>query len=236
MKIAGTKKSTASQLNLSLGLACLLSFVLSAGSVAQNSADRKPLFGELHIHTGWSFDAYVFGVRATPDDAYLFGKGGALKHPLGKTYQMSRPLDFMGVTDHGIFMGVFAKMGDPGHPLSKHSLAERANDPDPAVASGIFTDMLAGKIPLPELRPLINPALLKDSWARTIESANRHNDPGTFTALIGYEWSSMPDGQNMHRNVFFKGDTAPTPFTRLQSQDPAKLWDWMDKEIGRAHV
>ena len=104
---------------------------ISAMAQGDSGADRKPLFGELHIHTGWSFDAYIFSVRATPDDAYEFAKGKPLKHPLGKTYQLSRPVDFMAVTDHGWFLGVFAKMGDKSHPLSKHPLAARVNDPDP---------------------------------------------------------------------------------------------------------
>ncbi len=209
-------------------IACLLSLGLAAGSSAQEAADRKPLFGELHIHTGWSFDAYVFGVRATPDDAYKFAKGVPLKHPLGKTYQLSRPLDFMGVTDHAMFMGAFAKMGDESHPLSKHPFAARVNDPNPAIALTVFRDIVSGSVSMEDMAPLVNPQLLQDTWDRTIEAANRHNDPGTFSTLIGYEWTSGPDGQNLHRNVFFKGDTAPTPFSRIQSQDPEKLWDWMD--------
>lgn len=83
--------------------------------------------------------------------------------------------------------------------------------------------------------PLVNRKLLTDTWAKNIDAANRHNDPGTFTALIGYEWTSGPDGRNLHRNVFFRGDTAPTPFTRVQSQDPEKLWDWMDEVRGQGH-
>ena len=100
-----------------VGLAALL----SASALAQSDAgaNRKALFGELHMHTSWSFDAYVFATRATPDDAYEFAKGKPLKHPLGETYQLSRPLDFMAVTDHGIYLGDFKKMSDPTHPLSK---------------------------------------------------------------------------------------------------------------------
>ena len=90
--------------DLKIALACLLSLGLTTGSLAQDAAGRKPLFGELHIHTAFSFDAYAFNTRATPDDAYDFGKGKPLKHPLGKTFQLKRPLDFMAVTDHGIFM------------------------------------------------------------------------------------------------------------------------------------
>jgi hypothetical protein len=207
----------------------LVSVSVLAVAQSPDSSDRKPLFGELHIHTAWSFDAYIVGVRATPDDAYKFAKGQPLKHPLGKTYQMSRPLDFMGVTDHGIFMGAFDKMGDDSHPLSKHTFAVRINDPDPAVAGSIFGDILNGRVGIKEMGPLLNPKLLQDTWAKNIDAANRHNNPGTFTTLIGYEWSSGPDGQNLHRNVFFKGDTAPTPFTMRQSTNPKKLWDWMDK-------
>jgi hypothetical protein len=204
----------------------------SIGS-AQETVDRKPLFGELHMHTAWSLDAYIFGTRATPDDAYEFAKGKPLKHPLGQTYQLSRPLEFMAITDHAMFMGVFEKMGDKSHPLSKHPFAARVHDPDPTVAVTVFRDMVnASKSPkiMGQMIKLSNPQVMKETWAKTIEAANRHNDPGTFTTLIGFEWTSAPNGQNLHRNVFFKGDTAPpTPFSRIRSQDPEKLWDWMDR-------
>ena len=124
-------------------LAVVLAVGVGVPALAQGGAEKKPLFGELHIHTSWSFDAYVFNTRATPDDAYEFGKGKPLKHPLGKTYQLSRPLDFMAVTDHGLYMGVFAKMADPTHPLSKHPLAAKVNDPDPDVMATAFTDIIA---------------------------------------------------------------------------------------------
>lgn len=193
--------------------------------------DKKPLFGELHMHTGYSLDAYIFGTRATPDDAYEFARGKPLKHPLGKTYQLSRPLDFMGVADHAMFMGAFAKMQDKSHPLSKHPFAAQVHDPNPAIAIKVFGRMVnASDYPdgMKNMMLLANPEVTKDTWANTIDAANRHNDPGTFTTLIGYEWTSAPDGQNLHRNIFFKGDTAPLPFSQLQSRDPEKLWNWMD--------
>ncbi|MDP7640382.1 MAG: DUF3604 domain-containing protein, partial [Candidatus Hydrogenedentes bacterium] len=100
---------------------------LSGSAMAEPGAgaDRKALFGELHMHTQWSFDAYYLGTRATPDDAYEFAKGKPLQHPNGKTYRISRPLDFMAITDHGKFLGVFARMGDSTHPLSKLPIAEK---------------------------------------------------------------------------------------------------------------
>jgi len=197
--------------------------------------DKQPLFGELHIHTAWSFDAYVFGTRATPDDAYNFGKGLPLKHPLGQTYQMDRPLDFMAVTDHGVWLGVFAKMGDPSHSLSKHELADRVNDPDPSVASGVFTDIIRRSRSGDPYPGLTDPAVAKEAWSEIVNSANRHNDPGNFTTFIAYEWTSTPESQNLHRNVIFKGDDAPVPFTRLDSMKPEGLWAWLDKLRGEGH-
>ena len=210
-------------------LVCLLSLGLSAASMAQDAADRKPLFGELHIHTSFSFDAYTFNTRATPDDAYRFGKGKPLKHPLGKTYQLNRPLDFMAVTDHGIFMGVMSKMADKNHPLSKHPLAKTINDPDPNVRSSAFTQIVAIARSGDTKGPLYDPQILRDTWDETIASANRHYQPGTFTTFIAYEWSTSENGMNMHRNVIFRGDSAPVPFTRADSQKPEDLWAWMDK-------
>lgn len=215
----------------------LVTLGLTAGSFAQDEAERKPLFGETHIHTAYSFDAYLFNTRATPDDAYNFAKGEPLQHPLGPTHRLKRPLDFMAVTDHGFFMGSMMKMTDSSHRLSKHPLAEVVTDPDPRVRSTAFGAVVTGRIdgkPV-NLPGLVDRGVQQESWDRTIESANRHNDPGTFTALIGYEWTSTDNGMNMHRNVIFKGDTAPLPFTRVDSVDPEDLWAWMDKIRAEGH-
>ena len=127
-------------------IVCLLSLGLSAGSFAQDGVARKPLFGETHIHTAYSFDAFLFNTRATPDDAYEFAKGKPLKHPLGATHQLKRPLDFMAVTDHGFFMGSMLKMTDPSHRLSKHPVAKIVNDPDPLVRTTAFRAVITGQI------------------------------------------------------------------------------------------
>ncbi|MFP6582382.1 MAG: DUF3604 domain-containing protein, partial [Candidatus Hydrogenedentota bacterium] len=209
----------------------LVTLGLTAGSFAQDEAERKPLFGETHIHTAYSFDAYLFNTRATPDDAYNFGKGKPLKHPLGTTHQLKRPLDFMAVTDHGFFMGSMMKMSDQSHRLSKHPLAAIVNNADPRVRSTAFQAVITGQIDgqPADMAALADLGVQQDTWERVIESANRHNDPGTFTTLIGYEWTSTPNGQNMHRNVIFKGDSAPLPFTRIDSENPEDLWMWMDE-------
>jgi hypothetical protein len=193
-----------------------MGIAVSTLAQSDDGSARKPLFGELHMHTRYSFDAYVFSTRATPDEAYEFAKGKPLEHPLGKTYQISRPLDFMAVTDHALYMGTFSAMGDPTHPLSKHPYAARVNDPDSDVAVTVFTDIIAAKGKnLPEIAALIDPQVQKDTWDEIIAAANRHNDPGTFTTFIAYEWTSTPNQQNLHRNVIFNGDTAPIPFSRI---------------------
>jgi len=197
--------------------------------------DREALFGELHIHTKWSFDAYLFNTRATPDDAYRFAKGRPLKHPLGETYQLSRPLDFMAVTDHAFYLGVMAKMGDKSHPLSKHPMAAKINSPDPDVMSTAFNDIIRASRLKKPIAGLENPAVLRETWDQIVASANRHYKPGRFTTFIAYEWTSTPDRQNLHRNVIFRGDTAPAPFGRLDSDKPEDLWAWMDEIREKGH-
>ncbi len=215
----------------SVNSAALFVAVLSASMLTQQAdgEDRKALFGELHMHTQFSFDAYLFNTRATPDEAYEFAKGKPLKHPLGKTYQLSRPLDFMAVTDHGFYLGVFKKMADPSHRLSKLPIAEKVNSPDPDILASAFADMVGASRAGQSAQGLKSPEVSQAAWDEIIASANRHNDPGTFTTLIAYEWTSTPDRQNLHRNVIFKGDTAPPLFTRIDSDRPEDLWAWMDQ-------
>ncbi len=212
--------------------AAVLAAALSASAIAEpgKGADRKALFGELHIHTQWSFDAYSQSV--TPDDAYEFAKGMRKKYSNGQTYQISRPLDFMATTDHGIFLGVLARMADPTHPLSKLPIAEKVTS-----GKGIeaFVEMVTALRSGNPIKDTDTPETQQEVWDYVVASANRHYDPGTFTTFIGYEWTSHPGGQNIHRNVIFKGDTAPLPFTSLESVNPEDLWAWMDTIRKRGH-
>ena len=187
------------------------------------------------MHTKWSFDAFAFGTKATPDDAYEFAKGKPLRHPLGQEVQLRRPLDFLMVSDHGFYLGVMAKMTDETHRLYHHRLGPKMRSPDPDELASAFTDIITASREGNPIEGLENPDVLTDTWAEIIESANRHYDPGNFTTFIGYEWTSTPDGQNLHRNVVFRGDTAPTPFTRLDSLNPEDLWFWMDGVRRQGH-
>lgn len=208
---------------------------LSTAALGADQSHRKALFGELHMHTSWSFDAFLFGTRATPDDAYRFAKGGVLTHPSGGSYQLSRPLDFLAVTDHGVYMGAFPQMANPNHPLFKTSLAKKVNSTDPDIRLSAFSAIVKTILDKEQIEELANPTVAQTTWDKMIESANRHYVAGKFTTLIGYEWTSTPDMKNLHRNVLFRGDSAPLPFTLLDSLHPEDLWQWMDSERDKGY-
>ena len=212
---------------------------VSTTRTADYSDTNNAYFGDLHVHTSWSFDAFIFNVRTTPDDAYNFGKGQAIAHVGGKPIQMERPLDFMAVTDHAEYMGIMMQMLDENNPLAQLEIAKLINDPDPAISRETFDKVgfsLATAWPYEEL---IEKDIIQSTWQRIVEAADRHYEPGKFTTFPAYEWTSAPPviftlkqyAQNLHRNVIFKGGkVAGLPFSAFDSQDPEHLWAWMEKE------
>jgi len=206
--------------------------VAEAEASPAERAKAKVLFGDLHMHTGWSFDAFTFGTTATPEDAYNFAQGGALAHPAGGVYKLDRPLDFLAVTDHSEFMGVMIQKRDPASPLAKLAIAKAALDKDPKVSNAAFRAVgnafRTGDLGVFEDQAETARKVAADTWSKTIEIANRQNKPGKFTALIAYEWTSSDEGKNLHRNVIFRGNTAPLPFTAVDSRRPEELWKYLD--------
>ncbi len=206
--------------------------ILACGlASAGESGQRQAYFGDLHIHSRWSFDAYSLNVQATPQDAYRYARGGAIGHPAGGTVQMrGPPLDFIALTEHAAYLGVSTAVDDPRSPLREVQLIRDLMSDDPEVSSaalGTFAASLASGEALPEL---ITDDIVKPTWRRIVEIANEHNKPGEFTALVAYEYTSMPDGQNLHRNVIFRGDDVPErPFASIDSLNPEDLWRWMDE-------
>lgn len=195
-------------------------------------AQRKLLWGDLHMHTAWSFDAFTFKTTATPNDAYEFAQGASLPHPSGGVYKLDRPLDFLAVTDHSEFMGVMETMRDPNGPLSSLPVAQQAISQDFNIARQAFL-AVSGAFRTGDLsvfgdKQEMVQHITRDTWAQTVDTANRQNKPGKFTALIGYEWTGSNDGRNLHRNVIFRGDTAPLPFSTVSSHRPEELWKWLD--------
>jgi len=192
---------------------------------------RNAYFGDLHIHTGWSNDAYNIGVRATPDDAYLYAKGEAIRLANGEMVKLIKPLDFMGVTEHAEYQGIMGRLQDPKSPLYNHPFAKdlRSKDSDVRAKAtiAIMNTVMRGK-PIPEF---VDKKVVGEIWQDIVKTANKHNMPGKFTAFIGTEWSSNgPNGtQNMHRNIIFRGDKATdVPFTTFDSVKPEDLWTFLE--------
>ena len=209
------------------------------------SSSRVPLFGDLHVHTKYSFDAYIFGTLASPDDAYEFAKGAPLRHPAGFDMQLKRPLDFYGVTDHGTFLGQVEEAATPGTVYYEAPSSIQVRDINSVEnlnlstfdarreAFGGFllkttTALREGKLDIRYVDKVSRTA-----WADIVAAAERHNDPGKFTTFIGFEYTaSTPDMGNLHRNVIFRGDgnrIPSVPYGRANSNSPEGLWNWMDR-------
>jgi len=205
--------------------------LLAEGSTAGYNPQKNAYFGDLHVHTQYSFDAFIFKTRNSPDDAYRYGKGEQIMHAAGYPIRLKGPsLDFMAVTDHAEYMGIVPAMADPDHPLSKLPLAKKLRSPKPKINLSVFKALGRGLYlgrPITEYYDL---DVIRSTWQRVIESADRHYQPGKFTTLYGYEFTSSP-GFTFHRNVIFRSDKAPElPFSALMSNDPEDLWQWLDKK------
>lgn len=207
---------------------------LGAGSAAMAQApERHAYFGEQHVHTSWSFDAYIFGNHVTgPADAYKYAKGEPIKHPLGYDVKITTPLDWMGVTDHSEYAGVVRLSNDPESPISKLPIASQLQVHDAADIQRIYLWLGTSMIEMKPVEALIQPDISDTVWKANNAAADAANEPGKFTAFCSYEWTSNPDFRNMHRNVYFKdcAKVPDRPFSSLQSQAPEDLWAWMDEQ------
>ncbi len=201
-------------------------------------ADKRPeaigkrvLFGDLHVHTGWSLDAFAFGVIATPDDAFRFARGEAIRHALGYEFSLRAPLDFIAVTDHAEYLGVFAAMADKTHALSNSDMARDLYSGEQdrvANALGRIRESVYRGAPMEQF---LEPWIVEDMWRRSIQAAEDANQPDSFTTFIGFEWSATPGGANLHRNVIFAGgwrEVPRRPFSAIDSDAPQALWDYLD--------
>ena len=196
-----------------------------------SNPNRNAYFGDLHVHTFYSLDAFIFGTRATPHDAYRYAKGESLGHPAGFEMQLGRPLDFQAVTDHATYLGILPAMADPASSVGTHPLAMALrNARTESEKLTFFLETAPGMLGSDEGADLLDMNIVSDAWRDIVETAERHNDPGAFTTFIGYEYTtSGPGGANLHRNVIFRGSDAPDlPFSTHDSRNPEDLWDWMD--------
>ena len=199
------------------------------------------LFGDLHVHTTNSFDAFIFGTRTDADDAYRFAKGEAIDNGAGDTIKLDGPpLDFYAVTDHGEYLGIVPALRDRSTALSKTKTAKAIFGLTATDRRGSFLRIGQTVVSGDEIDEIYDRELMDTVWARNVEAAETHNDPGTFTTFAGYEFTAMrvvadAAAANLHRNVIFK-DSAPTRlFTTLDSPRPDALWGWMDEQRGAGH-
>jgi hypothetical protein len=201
--------------------------------VVESNPLRNAYFGDLHVHTAWSFDAFFF-TNTTPDDAYRFAKGEAIVHPAGFEMRLdSGPLDFLAVADHAEFLGVLPAMSDPGQAVSNHLLAATVaaahTVEERAKAFGALLGLLGPDHNAQPPAELLDRNLMAATWSKLIEIAGRHNEPGRFTTFAAFEYTAGPSFQNLHRNVIYRsGDAPEVPFSRFDSQSPEDLWAWMD--------
>ena len=209
----------------------------STERTAGYNEDRNAYFGDLHIHTRSSFDAYIFNVRRTADDAYRFARGDTITHPSGFDMTIAGgPLDFYTVTDHAEYLGILPAMNTPGTELSELPRAKDMFSTDPgritAAFQGVGASVRSGEV----IAEMHDTDVMDSVWMQNVAAADRHYVPGEFTTFAAYEYTSVAAneeqgsfaGGNLHRNVFFKGDAPDRAFSTLDSTNPEDLWDWMD--------
>lgn len=230
---------------LGWGVALVATAGLLAGPVvAEEVADYSPhadrsmpdrvFFGDTHLHTTSSPDAFLFGVQLSPDDAFRFAKGERVTSTHGLPVRLIEPLDFLVVSDHMEYLGLMPRLfgGDERVLATEYGrmLYERSKQGEDGfyqAAMILIRDLAMNerKMRVSELEQAI--------WREVAETADRHDEPGRFTAFTGYEWTSMIEGDNLHRVVVYRGDAQATakllPISSLDSPDPEDLWAFMAK-------
>ena len=232
-----TKSGRAIRLGAFAALFCFTALQAqdSPGEPGKQDRGANPLknvyFGEQHLHTENSPDAFVVNTRGTWADAYNWALGKEITlSTTGEKIKKSTPYDFVGITDHAEYFGVMPSLIDPKSPLSKTELGQKMNDPDadPTAPDSAINQILGSLITGVAMEEFVSPELQQSNWARYVETANRFNKPGEFTTLIAYEWTSIPNGRNMHRNVYWEGEGPAAPYTAFNSIYPQDLWTFME--------
>jgi hypothetical protein len=198
----------------------------------------RVFWGDTHHHTANSGDAFMGGDRLSPEQAYRFARGEEVVSSSGVAVKLSRPLDFLVISDHAEGLGVVYEVYN-GNPvmmedgtLARWSEMMKAGGQEAAQAQNELVSAQAqGTLPGPVTDPKIVGPVVKGVWQEYTATAERFNEPGRFTAMIGYEWTSVPGGNNLHRNVLFRDGKERAdeivPFSSWQSEDPEYLWQWM---------
>ena len=217
-----------------------IGFAAALMSTTALAQETKLLWGDTHLHTKLSPDAFAFGTRRLgPDDAYRYAKGlPVVNDKTRHKIQIATPLDFLVVTDHAEYMGVMPKLfaGDPELVKTKNGkvIADLlAQGKDREAVLKIVATVNSGK-PFAEF---ISRSVRSSVWKIVVDAAKRHYEPGKFTSFIGWEWSSLPDAANLHRIVFIKegADVGKqmVPYSAFDSDRPEDLGSWLNKTSKR---
>ena len=212
---------------------------------AEADDGMRPYYGDTHLHTAYSTDAGMIGNTLGPEDAYRFARGEEVISSTGLPVRLQRPLDFLVVSDHSENLGLSPAIAEGNQTVATHPWGKKVYD---LVRSGIVENGIAAyDLWIKQMNALDDPfkgdnRLQSEMWARETAAAEKYNEPGKFTAFIGYEWTSMPNGNNLHRNVIFRDGKARAdqiiPMSAYDSSDPEDLWKWMaayeQKTGGRA--
>lgn len=218
-------------------LLTLLFYPQYLSAESKNEYEKVLLWGDLHVHSNFSFDAYSFGnTDLGPDKAYEFAKGLPVKAPNGELAQLTTPLDFLLVSDHAEYLGLFLGLEDDDPKLSSSSLGQRwlgyFQSGNQAPISREYVQMIERQKDIELLPEEFN----RSAWSKLLGFAERYNEPGVFSALIGFEWTSMINGDNLHRVVVYRDGMTKArkmlPFSALDSPDPEDLWKFMGKYEG----
>jgi len=188
-------------------------------------------FGDTHLHTSWSTDAGMVGNIRGPEDAYKLARGGEILSSHGLRVKMLRPLDFLVVSDHAENLGLAPAISDSNADLLKNAWGKAIHDNVKAGKPEAAFDMWIKQVNAQDDK-LAGSGMSETYWKRAGAIADQYNEPGLFTALIGFEWTSMPNGNNLHRNLIFRDNASKTsqvvPISSYDTTDPERLWDYME--------
>ena len=245
------KSAPAAWRAMARGLALSFAFLPGGGALAQEQVTKEQFpaptrdyspyvdqhfpnrvfWGDTHLHTSYSTDAGMIGCTLGPEEAYRFARGEEVRSSTGQRVKLPRPYDFLVVSDHAENLGLAPMIATSDPILLKTEVGKQWHD---MVKAGkgfeAFGDWVkrgstTGK------DPIGSPEMMRAAWEYIVKAAERYNEPGRFTAFIGYEWTSTPGGNNLHRNVIFRdgGQLALgiLPFSAYDSPDPEMLWKWM---------
>lgn len=197
--------------------------------------NKEAFFGETHVHTSASMDAFIGSNRLSPSDAYRFAKGEEVMAN-GSPHKIKRALDFCAVSDHAEFLGetyTLMSEGSPGYDDPIATQMREADNYEDAIS--LFTKYVVTPI---RTGTSLHPSFyqgeesIKSGWRNNFIATEAHYEPGKFTTLHAFEWSSAPNAGNLHRNVIFRDTIVPKiPFSANDSRDPQKLWAWMQRQM-----